>query len=629
MGNDKNRIKLNEVFMNDDLYNETISNLETEILKEDFSKRNNKVFVKELKQEITKSRLLTILIMGKHINIFKKEIDYSNDLFLDDIGKKSIANYFNKVINTHVDDLGSKFNQLRDAISWSIHRLSVVSGTANFKIGNTISLYSIIKAGLKNKKIIDIISGRMPEGITLFDVEKVADERMNELTAELGKDPDNCLYNFINSGCGINPKQFEEVFVSLGVKADIYGNIIPEIIDTNLVNGFRNVKDFYINSISARKALILSFSNVKESGYLTRKLSLLQIDNRTDPSFERCDTKHFLKVSVFNKNVFENIIGRIMVNPDGTETLITKKHSDIIGTEIMIRSPITCNGKFVCKSCYGPHITKLNQRLHTGILSVLILTNQLTQRLLSAKHLLSTKTKKINWSENFKEIFQLDRNIIKRKKEDYFISFKLIKTDATENGEELIKVNKFTIHNKEFKEVVNYGINFIPTPELLNFLQNDKLRYLKKDDVYTIYLGNLKDMNLFYINIENNELNHVLKHILHVLENNKYLSQEKFQDYNFLFNYMTKILNEANIKLYSSHLELIIRGLLKNGKNINKNLKWNKKKLPKYKIVRVSNAIINSRSVANGLVFERIKNQFTDINTYKKNRYSIVDKLIK
>jgi len=53
------------------------------------------------------------------------------------------------------------------------------------------------------------------------------------------------------------------------------------------------------------------------------------------------------------------------------------------------------------------------------------------------------------------------------------------------------------------------------------------------------------------------------------------------------------------------------------------------KKLPKYKIVRVSNAIINSRSVANGLVFERIKNQFTDINTYKKNRYSIVDKLIK
>src|SRR5690606_27050914 len=50
--------------------------------------------------------------------------------------------------------------------------------------------------------------------------------------------------------------------------------------------------------------------------------------------------------------------------------------------------------------------------LNTGLIAVLLLTNPLTQRLLSAKHLLTTNTDKVDWGEKFLEFFSVHMNKI-------------------------------------------------------------------------------------------------------------------------------------------------------------------------------------------------------------------------
>jgi len=620
---------INRILMDSKEYLKTIDGLKNEILVKDFNERKTEIIVKvnSSKVKLNKSEFLISLIMAKPYNSFKMKIEQETDLFLGKITSGNINGYISSLIIKFRQD----FNSLKDDIVFILENLGEVASKASMKYGTTISLYNIIHSGFKNPEIFDIINTNIPENLEFYEIEDYINVRQKRLIEILKNDKASDLYAFFNSESGINSKQFEEVFVSLGLKADINGNIIPSPVNTNLVRGFRDVNDFYINSISARKALILTFSNVKSSGYFTRKLSLLQIDETLDESNETCNSVHYLNIYIASQKTFNRIVGRIYFNEKTKEEeVITPKIAkDIIKTTIKMRSPITCASKNVCKRCYGPDLANLNNEVHVGLLAVLILTNQLTQRLLSAKHLLSTKSKKVEWPPEFKDNFMIDCNNIKSKNlEGNFISFKII-SEKNDSNRDIYKVNKFkildNINKKETK--VDLGLSFIPTENFLNFLRESKNKFIKNNR-YIIPLKSVKE-SMFTINVENNELGHILKNILNLIESKKFLDIPKNQNFNNLFNSLMVLIDESNLNLNSVHMEMILRSLVRKSSDLTKRIDFSKENLHEYKILRVSNAVLNSKSVSTSLVFERIKGQLTNIRTYSKKKYSVIDELIK
>ena len=76
----------------------------------------------------------------------------------------------------------------------------------------------------------------------------------------------------------------------------------------------------------------------------------------------------------------------------GTKLLTVTPEVDLVGKTIALRSPITCcahdeNGKpCICATCYGKRLAEINRNKHAGIVATLKITDPLTQKLLSAKH---------------------------------------------------------------------------------------------------------------------------------------------------------------------------------------------------------------------------------------------------
>jgi hypothetical protein len=140
----------------------------------------------------------------------------------------------------------------------------------------------------------------------------------------------------------ININQFLQAFNLIGLKPDLNGKIIPTPINTSLIRGFQNYEQFWISAKGSRKALIVNYHEVSNSGYLSRKFALLTMDSRFTHE-ECCDTKHPINLYIDSIDTYSRIIGRFTF-PDNT--LIRKEDFDKYKNKtIKIYSPITCTSK--------------------------------------------------------------------------------------------------------------------------------------------------------------------------------------------------------------------------------------------------------------------------------------------
>ena len=96
--------------------------------------------------------------------------------------------------------------------------------------------------------------------------------------------------------------------------------------------------------------------------------------------------------------------------------VIDYKDKSLIGKTIYLRSPMCCEslsrGKGICIDCYG-ELYWTNRYINVGKIAAEFLSSQLTQTLLSAKHLLETVIQSFNWNPEFTDYFDIDTNTIK------------------------------------------------------------------------------------------------------------------------------------------------------------------------------------------------------------------------
>lgn len=357
-------------------------------------------------------------------------------------------------------------------------------------------------------------------------------------------------------------------------------------------------------------------------------MELSNIDHYHDNNIEDCGTTHFVIFSVDNERKFRQIIGRHYYDLDENNNkvselkTVSKNSTEIIGKKIGLRSPVTCCGKHVCATCYGRELSAVNKDINTGLSGTLKLTEPLTQRLLSAKHLLSTKTEKVNWGETFEDVFNINLDSI------YFapdvecsVSFKKPTAEEYDEDEDAYFTTTLSILMAGSKKAIEYK-----SP--IKLFINDKLLPIEKmkDDDENIQV-NPKSLNegeyIFKYQVKNNELTRSLQEILDLIENTDHLG---ITDYNDFVNKFDDLLIENDLDYINSvHIEMISAVLIRDAKT-GKRLDFSKKELNDYVIDRVSKSVMDG-PLAVSLSFERINDQLIDLATYEKDEVSMMDNL--
>lgn len=194
--------------------------------------------------------------------------------------------------------------------------------------------------------------------------------------------------------------QVKQILASRGYVTEIDSNIFKHPIASSFVLGMSNLYDIAIESRASAKALYFSNIAVSKSEYLARELQLVTmvVEHLVDGD---CGTKDYMDWYVrpaaeTGKSDINNLIGKRFFNKEtGQEEIITKAHKYLEGTNIKLRTVLSCkhpDKRSVCTACYGELSYAVHDHNNLGHLCSTTLTLQVSQSILSTKHLTSSAT---------------------------------------------------------------------------------------------------------------------------------------------------------------------------------------------------------------------------------------------
>jgi hypothetical protein len=569
--------------------------------------------------------LINLLIMKPFVGKGLKLT--SNDMFgFESVTEWNLDSYFNYILKRFKeDDKDLNFEELRKIVGETINEMSDISGDLNVLAGNSISFYDFVRLSSSDPEAKDMFNQKIDKRMQFDEIEKKFGDLGDRIENYFKTNMDTELYPFVISDTGINKKQFTQAVGFVGLKPDIDGTIIPVAIEDNYLTGLKNLENYFINSKGTRKALITNSRMVRRSGYLTRKLSLAMIDRYHDNNIEDCGTKHFVKFEISNEKKLEQIEGRHyyelsesgMKEKEINTVLFSDKN--LIGKTIALRSPVTCAAKHVCKTCYGSDLSEINKNLNTGLISVLLLTNPLTQKLLSAKHLLTTKAEKVDWQQGFLEYFSVNMNSIYFADAEVSISFSSKLEKDEEEEIEYIKEFEIYVGNKKMMSYSS-DIRFIVD---MKFFKEKEIEFNQETERYTLLARNFSyEEPVFTFVARNNELTKSLEQIVELIETTEHLGETT---YHGIVNRFSDLIIENDLGMNSVHAEMIVSRLVVE-KDKTTRLNFMKKDIDSYDILRVSNVVMNG-PLSVSLAFERLDEQLVDLDTYEKDGQSLMDYL--
>lgn len=573
-----------------------------------FSKRKDEVCSVHQGKHSSDFKLGQMLISAYFLRIlYNSNIKIQLEYFFNSSESKDLNKYINYISRIY-EEKCNDYATLKCGISKSIVDLSDDMANAVAIHGSTVNLYELGRLAKEDEHFNELLHFTIPDGLQLNDIENMVTDKVNETIDYLSNHPS--VYQELIRGKAVNARQLGQSIVNIGLKPDLDGQVIPDPINTSFIRGLRGRQDLYACATGARKSLLINYSQVKQSGYLTKQLSLLCLDSMISEE-EYCDTKFTMPLEVKNKDTFERIIGRVL---DNGHVITEADEENIVGKEIEIYSPITCNCKTgICKRCYGKLATK-NKGYHAGMTAVLLLTNPLTQMLLSSKHLLMAKTEKVEWGEAFEEVFQVDRDCIYPSLETSNVSFEA--SDVSEDDEGDLYIRKIRANNKgRIVEVIS--------PKKLFLMEEQVKKYA--NEAQTIKFEAEQSIPCFKIKTRNIELNAGLASLIDLLSKSDH--DGLGNDICAIYNSFINRLNENKIKMMAVHAEVILSNLIFEGDTSFKPDFSDAEKDHDIQVKSVSQSIINKPVLSTALSFEQLKKQLNSTKTYYKRSVGIFDRL--
>ncbi|WRM43495.1 hypothetical protein [Staphylococcus phage LY01] len=582
---------------------------------------------------ISKSNYFTLLVLGKPFRDMNKE--FTEEYLVNPTVIDDYYDYFDKVVVNFIHE-GHDPIKVSQSIAFIIDELTIFSNEYILPLdGPSISLYDIMRLANEDKEVEKLINFNKEDIDPSLNYQQIINEvqkpNMHKLIERIKSDKENDYKTFLHSGTGINKIQLNEVLSFVGYKPDIRGDVVTDIIDTSFMRGLKDTTQFAIDAESSLNALMNSKNKVRESGYLNRKITLLTSDLKLSEN-EDCGSKHFVYVNMDSQDKLDRFNDRFYYDDKDQELKLinSKEDTHLIGQIVPLRSPITCaesEGK-ICQTCYGKRLYDINRNLSVGILATLRLTEPMTQKLLSTKHLQAVQLSGFSWPDIFKEHFEFSGdNIVPRNEKTKVIIDEMIINEDYEYGRYKAKSFKFKVGNKTHtvKSPVTLKIPDQNIETIDNFYDED-------ENAFIFSMKDLKENFLFNIKIKNEGVADPLLKIRSILESTKYIRNDyEEKNYQAMFNDVTDLLLKSGTNVMSVHLETIIRNMVFLNGGYEERINYKDPNFePNIELKNVGSAILSSPSPVQSLIFEKIKAQLSTDETnnfFSKDGDSMFDPL--
>ena len=339
---------------------------------------------------------------------------------------------------------------------------------------------------------------------------KVAEQQGKSMTAELIKHikdpnlPNNILLPYMQAGT-LKTNQIPQFLLAYNARSDVDDTMKRHIISESSFSGLKTVEDFATESLSAKKSIYFSRDVIRKSQYFGRKMRLAcaAIEKIYPGS---CGSEGWIPF-VIDERVAHNYIDRIII--DGNERVLLDKSniSKYVNKPVKLVSQFACrHTDGLCEHCagYGEDILikYMPPEIHIGLLSSSKVSSTVSQKILSAKHLISTSSKEYALPESAQKYMVKIEDAIfwKPESEKYFDTLRMrvpneaisqisdLNLDTLPNAESYSKIPYIElVKDDEVVDIINLEADvFVPyfSTQTLEFM-HERYRGIKVDDEFT------------------------------------------------------------------------------------------------------------------------------------------------
>ncbi len=266
--------------------------------------------------------------------------------FIDQqVGKKFLNGLINKVVEKFGEEQAVKTYSKLEKIGFKFATLSGSSITLDM-----LEIPDAIKE-LKKK-----IPGSSPEEVSQLE-DKMIDIMKNHLKG-------TGLYDLMESGAGKGWSQPKQILIAKGMITDTKGNLLDPI-EGSFAGGLKTT-EYFQASAGARKGMADRALNTADTGYFTRQLVYLLAPVHAHPKIGgNCGTKRTVTFKL-SRDLIDRLEGRYYVK--GSKLEVFKAADFKPGDIIDLRTPIFCESKEVCYTCYGKLLAR-HKTPYIGILA--------------------------------------------------------------------------------------------------------------------------------------------------------------------------------------------------------------------------------------------------------------------
>jgi hypothetical protein len=587
---------------------------------------------------LTIPELILDLIFWRANVIFNLPIT-SNEMYSyakEILNKNTFNNIIEHVTKILVESQKNVTSEISDCLAEIKNKLSLFSQNFSSVKCNTISIWSMLNFRNRNKEFNELFNTTLDISKTIKETEIIVKNCEKRLTEVIAKDDYNCFKPYVMSG-RLKTAQLAKVVCTVGTRPDIDKTIIPRPITKGYIHGLQNAAEFYMETITARDAMMTKNDNLPRSGFLSRKINRLTSDISINYKVKDCGNDRYLNYYVENADYLDMVDGKYMFDEKTNHLRVIdyERDKNLIGKTIKIRTLITCNCKDgVCQACAGTVSTRL-RGTRLGTLPAIKCINPMSQKALSAKHDLGTKSIEIK-SDTLSKYFYSDGM-------DFFIRpeyasqrelFLVVQSDSIED---LINSNVDTSDDEvdtvialDYIAVRDHGVDYPIENEGMRIALSDELLANKRafvedeenSDNILIPLNKIESTedSLFYAILDTEEISKYLNQLIGTIDRN---TVSKYTTYDELVAAMVKIIYESGFVDNIIHFESIANSMIRD--KYDKTIKpdWSKKDV-EYQILKISDAIMN-KDFYTALSYQNLRNLFKTASITKRMGVSLYD----
>lgn len=266
-----------------------------------------------------------------------------------------------------------------------------------------------------------------------------------------------------------------------------------------------------------------------------------------------------------------------------------------------------------------------------GVFESQEMTKDLEQKILSAKHLLSTRSEKIEFNDEFYKYFSLSVGEVNLSLEDvedindlaiYVIPEEISKMEEFDNDSTYntyISSGRFFLRNLKTKE--DTEIKILRDKEL--YITTEAIQIIRANNGLLKFKDVDQDMQIFEVIIMNNELTKPLYDLMSLLDSDKKEGFDEINIDNVSQRFLDIIVQTIGASMVSA--EILLNRLIRKPDDVMTRPDFTKKKMPPYYIYTVTKVLENNESITIGLGFENLKRQLTNSNLDRRTSPSYMD----